>query len=133
MSVARFGVSLEEELLTWLDAYVINNKFPNRSQAIRHLIEKSMVEKKWQCNNIVAGAVVLSYNHQKTDIPSKLNELQFKYKDIVLSSTNLIINHEKCLQIVAVKGTSYRLTEFSDMLISLKGVDHGKLVMSMVE
>ena len=40
MTVSRFGVSLEEELLTALDQYVTDNNFSNRSQAIRYLIEK---------------------------------------------------------------------------------------------
>jgi CopG family nickel-responsive transcriptional regulator len=39
MPVSRFGVSLESELLTALDDYVLANKFPNRSQGIRHLIK----------------------------------------------------------------------------------------------
>ena len=40
MAVTRFGVSLDEELLHALDEYVEENNFSNRSQAIRHLIEK---------------------------------------------------------------------------------------------
>ena len=59
MSLARFGVSLDEDILRALDEFVIENKLPNRSQAIRHLVEKNLVEKKWQCNQIVAGAIVL--------------------------------------------------------------------------
>ena len=39
MSVSRFGVSFESELLEALDNYVKENNFPNRSQAIRQLIE----------------------------------------------------------------------------------------------
>ena len=45
MSVSRFGVSLDEELLKALDNYVSDNGFANRSQAIRHLVEKNIVEK----------------------------------------------------------------------------------------
>ena len=33
MSVTRFGVSLEEELLKALDDFVVDNQFSNRSQA----------------------------------------------------------------------------------------------------
>ncbi|MDR2038236.1 MAG: ribbon-helix-helix protein, CopG family, partial [Bacteroidales bacterium] len=54
MAVSRFGVSLESDLLEALDHYVEENNFPNRSQAIRQLIERNLVEKKWQCNHIVA-------------------------------------------------------------------------------
>ena len=65
MKVKRFGVSLEEDLLNKLDQYVIENHFPNRSQAIRLLIQKTEVEKKWKDNDIVAGAIVLVYDHHK--------------------------------------------------------------------
>jgi len=68
MPVARFGVSLEEELLKSLDAYVQTNGFANRSQAIRHLIEKFTVEQKWHCDNLVAGAITLVYDQGKKDI-----------------------------------------------------------------
>ncbi|MCC8132398.1 MAG: ribbon-helix-helix protein, CopG family [Tannerellaceae bacterium] len=40
MSIKRFGVSLEDEILESLDQYVIDNGFANRSQTIRFLIEK---------------------------------------------------------------------------------------------
>ena len=87
MSVARFSVSLEEELLAELDQYSVENSFANRSQALRHLIEKHIVEKKWQCNNIVAGAIVMIYDHHKKDINSRSNDIQHNYFDVILSIT----------------------------------------------
>ena len=48
MSLKRFGVSLEDNLLESLDQYVNENGFANRSQAIRFLIEKNVAERKWQ-------------------------------------------------------------------------------------
>lgn len=133
MSLARFGVSLEEDILKALDEYVIENKFPNRSQAIRHLVEKNLVEKKWQCNQIVAGAVVLLYDHHRGDVTIKSNDTQHEYFDVILSTQHFHLNHENCLEIVAVKGTANRLTELSDKLIGIKGIIHGKLVMSRAE
>lgn len=133
MTVIRFGVSLEEDLLKALDQYVIDNSFPNRSQAIRKLIEKNLVEKKWQCNHIVAGAIVLTYNHHKNELVSQLMDIQHDYEDIVLSSEHFHLENDLCLEIVAVKGPSFRLTDLSDKLIALKGLLHGKLIMSRVE
>ena len=130
MSVKRFGVSLEDQLLESLDAYVTENHFPNRSQAIRHLIEDNLVAKKWKCGNIVAGAVILMYDHHKSDIGVKSNDIQHDYYDVILSTQHFHLNHDNCLEIVAVKGPSHRLTELSDKLIGLKGMKHGKLVMS---
>lgn len=133
MSVSRFGVSLDEELLTALDEYVADNQFANRSQAIRHLIEKNLTEEKWKCDNIVAGAVVLVFNNQKKDILKKSSEIQFEYSDVILSVQGFYLSELNYLEIIAVKGASKRLTEVSEKLISIKGIQHGKLVMSKAQ
>ncbi len=133
MSVSRFGVSLDEELLKALDAYVSENAFTNRSQAIRFLIEKNLVEEKWKCNNIVAGAVILVFNHSKKDVRKKSAEIQYEYKEFILSTQGFYLNEVNFMEIIAVKGPSVKLTEISDRLIGIKGIHHGKLVMSRAE
>ena len=133
MGVTRFGVSLEEELLEALDQYVKENQFPNRSQAIRHLVEKNLVEKKWQCNRIVAGAIVLLYDHHKSDLTNKLTDIQHHYFEVILSAQHFHLNHDACLEIIAVKGEARQLTELADKLVTLKGIRHGKLIMSQAD
>jgi len=133
MSVVRFSVSLEEELLKELDMYADDNDFANRSQAVRHLIEKNIVEKKWHCNNIVAGAIVMTYDHHKKDIIARSNNIQHDYFDVILSSQHFHLTHEICLEIVAVKGHANTLTDLADKLISIKGIKHGKLIMSKAD
>jgi len=133
MSLARFGVSLDEEILKDLDEFVIENNLPNRSQAIRNLVERYIVEKKWQCNNVVAGAVVMLYDHHKGDVTNKSNNIQHNYFDVILSVQHFHLTHDNCLEIIAVKGAANRLTELSDKLIGIKGVIHGKLVMSKTD
>ncbi len=133
MSVIRFGVSLEQHLMDDLDKYVEENQFPNRSQAIRNLIERNIVEKKWKCNNEVAGAIVLLYDHHKRDISKKANTVQHDYYKNILSSQHVHLNHDMCLETIAVKGKAKQLTEIADKLIALKGVQHGKLVMTKTD
>lgn len=133
MSVTRFSISLEKELLEELDLYAVDNNFANRSQAVRHLIEKNIVEKKWQCNNMVAGAIVMIYDHHKKDILAKSNDIQHNYFDVILSSQHYHLSHEICLEIIAVKGYANKLTELSEKLISIKGIKHGKLIMSKTD
>lgn len=133
MPVVRFGVSLEIDLMEALDGFVMENKFPNRSQAIRHLIEKNIVEQKWKCNNIVAGAIILTYNYTKNDIQTKLSEIKRNFVNEILSAQNFYISEDKALEIIAVKGASKVLTELSEKFISIKGIEHGKLIMSKVD
>ena len=133
MAVTRFSISLEKELLSELDMFAVDNNFANRSQAVRHLIEKNIVEKKWHCDNIVAGAVVMIYDHHKKDIITRSNDIQHNYFDVILSSQHFHLSHEICLEIIAVKGHANKLTELSEKLISIKGIKHGKLIMSKTE
>jgi len=130
MSVSRFGVSLEVELLEALDSYVKENNFPNRSQAIRQLIERNLVEKKWQCNNRVAGAITLVYDHHKRDLNKNIADIRHAYLKEILAVQHFFLSPQTCMEIIAVKGEAYRLTKLSDKLISLKGILHGKLVMT---
>jgi len=130
MPVSRFGVSLEQELLKELDDYAHSNRFANRSQAIRHLIEKFLVEEKWKCHNIVAGAVTLVFGNDKKEIPVKIAEITTPDHELVRSVQYFHLNKTNNLAVITVMGPSSELTNLSEKLISLKGIQHGKLVMS---
>ncbi len=130
MSVVRFGVSFEKEVLDALDEYVNENKFSNRSQALRQLVNKHIVEKKWLCNNLVAGAVTLVYDHHKREIANHLAEIQREYNDEILSVQRFTLNDNYSMEVISLNGVSARLTNLSDRLISEKGIQHGKLTMT---
>lgn len=130
MPVIRFGVSLEKELLDALDAYTGENHFSNRSQALRHLISRNLVSKKWKSNEIVAGSVTLLYDHHKREVLNNLTEIQHHYHDVILSSQHIHLDHDNCLEIIAMKGRAPVLKELADRLIAVKGIHHGQLTMS---
>ncbi len=130
MKVKRFGVSLEEDLLKSLDNLVKTHQFPNRSQAIRYLINKNLTEEKWNTNVFVAGAIVLVYDHHKRDLQNRSTNLQHDYHDLILSVQHVHLDHHNCLETIAVKGKAKDLKSLADKLIALKGIKHGQLVMS---
>ena len=133
MALKRFGVSLEDDLLESLDQYVLENGFSNRSQAIRFPIEKNLAEKKWLCNHIVAGTIIIMYDQGKKEIASKIILIEQDYQDVILSSSQYFINKNFCLHIATVMGEAHRLTDLSDRLTTIKGIKHGKLVMSRAD
>ncbi|PKP34876.1 MAG: nickel-responsive transcriptional regulator NikR [Bacteroidetes bacterium HGW-Bacteroidetes-17] len=130
MQVKRFGVSLEDELLKKLDRLVENQKFPNRSQAIRYLIKKDLVENEWEGNEEVAGAIVLVYDHHKRNLQNESTEVQHDYHHLILSVQHVHLNHDNCLETITVKGKASELIDLSNKLIAIKGIKHGQLVMS---
>ena len=128
----RFGVSLEDNLLKELDSFVEKHQLPNRSQAIRFLIRRNQVQDKWEGNEEVSGCIVLVYDHHKRDIINKSMHIQHDYPNSVLAVQHVHLDHHNCLETIAVRGKAKKLQELADRLISLKGMKHGELVMSMV-
>ena len=120
-------------MLDDLDEYVNENKFSNRSQALRQLVNKHIVEKKWLCNNQVAGAVTLVYDHHKREIANHLAEIQREYRGEILSVQRFTLNDHHSMEVISLIGISSRLNELSERLISEKGIQHGKLTMSRVD
>jgi len=133
MTVLRIGVSLEKDLLDALDDYVKLNQFANRSQAIRHMVNKNTAEQKWQCNNYVAGSVTLLYDPGRREIQSQIADIQNNYHQEILSTQRIILDKSKHMEIIAMKGIASRLTELADKLITIKGMQNGKLSMSRAD
>lgn len=130
MKIKRFGVSLEESVLNELDSLVQHRKFPNRSQAIRQLIKDALETEQIAKNNLVAGALVLVYDHHKRDLSSKLTQVQHQYHHQILSTQHIHLSHDICLETIALKGKATELLEIADAIITIKGIKHGKLVIT---
>lgn len=130
MPQVRIGVSLDEDVLRELDELVQAQHFPNRSQAIRHLVVNRLVDTGWDKNETVSGAIILLYDHHKSDVLNKINLTQHDYLEEILSSQHFHLDHKNCLEIIALKGKAKKLAELGKKLIGLKGVMHGKLVTS---
>jgi CopG family nickel-responsive transcriptional regulator len=81
----------------------------------------------------VVGAVTLIYDHHWRQLPDKLMELQHEYHEVIISTVHSHLDHDMCLEVVVVRGKLKQVQELGSRLIGLKGVQHGKLVMSSVE
>ena len=101
--IIRFGVSLEKNLLQRFDRLIRGKKYTNRSEAIRDLIRQEMVKKEWEEGGEVAGAITFIYDHHKRDLLNRIMDLQHDYQKIIISTQHIHLDHDNCLEIVAVK------------------------------
>lgn len=133
MAVKRFGVSLEDNLLQDLDQIVKNKRFPNRSQAIRYLINQHSSDTGIQENEQVTGAIVLVYDHRISRLHSQVASLQHEYNCMVLSSQHIHLDEKNCIETIAVRGTANKVIKLSNKLLAIKGIRHGNIVVSTIE
>lgn len=128
--LVRFGVSLEKELLDKFDKYARKKNYPNRSEAFRNLIRQELITREWQEDNEIAGAITLVYNHHKRELVNKLTDIQHDFQKIIISNQHIHLDHDNCLEIVALKGKPKEAQKLTNILRSVKGVKHGTLSMS---
>jgi len=128
--LARFGVSLDQELLGKFDRLIREKNYTNRSEAFRDLIREDLVKAEWKKNKEIVGAITLIYDHHKRELVNKLMDIQHDFGDSIISSQHIHLDHDNCLEIIAVKGSSKEAQKLSDSLKSVKGVKHGTLSLS---
>jgi len=126
-TVTRFSVSIEQELLDRFLRIAKKRGWGNRSEALRNLIRDAMVREEWEANVEIVGTITLVYDHHKRELSDKLTSIQHDHHDAVLSATHIHLDHDNCLEMIAVRGTAAKVQKIADALIGTKGVKHGKL------
>jgi CopG family nickel-responsive transcriptional regulator len=133
-NLSRIGVSIDSELLHRFDSFIADKGYENRSEAFRDLIRERLVGSVVGAGNaLVVGTVTLIYDHHTRRLPEKLTDLQHEHHQVVISTLHAHLDHESCLEVVVLRGKSKDVQKLADRLISTKGVQHGRLVMSSPE
>ena len=128
--LARIGVSLESELLQQFDDIISQKGYSNRSEAIRDLIRDHLVEIQADQNRVIVGTLTIVYDHHRPNLTEKLIEAQHQLDGKVLSSLHVHLDHHHCLEVVVIKGRSREIRDFANGILSLRGVNHGQLVVT---
>jgi CopG family nickel-responsive transcriptional regulator len=128
--LVRFGVSLEKSLLDRFDLLIREKQYTNRSEALRDMIRRELVQREWQGGSYVAGAITLIYDHHKRDVMSKVTDTQHMFQEAIISTQHIHLDHHNCLEIVAARGKAEEVQKLADALRSIKGVRHATLSMS---
>lgn len=127
--LARFSIAIPEGLLNRFDEYASRRGvLTNRSEAIRDLIRDALVREELSnpLANVV-GSITLVYNHHTHDLTRKIDEVQHAYLDVVVSTMHVHLDHDNCLELIAVQGQTLKVRELADVLLGIKGIVYGKL------
>lgn len=120
----RFGVSMEKKLLNNFDRFIKKNQYANRSECIRDMIRKSLVDEEWEKGQEVAGSIIMVYDHHHRRLLEKTVSVQHKFHALIISTQHIHMDHENCLEIIVVRGNSEKIREIYNTLKTLKGVKY---------
>lgn len=129
--LSRIGIALDSELLDRFDRSIAQRGYTNRSEAFRDLIRDRLVSEQTAVPHAtVVGTVTLIYDHHAHGVTERLTEIQHEHHQLIVSTSHAHLDLDSCLEVLIVHGKSAQVEQLADRLIGLKGVQHGRLVMT---
>ena len=130
-TVTRLSVSLPASLARELDRMTREKGYDSRSHAIGDMIRGHLVEHRRQKGDaVIAGSITLVYDHHHHHLLDLLTDLQHDHRANIVATLHAHLDHDNCLEILAVRGRAGDVKKLADALIGAKGVKHGKLTIA---
>ena len=107
-TIERFGVSIEDDILSRFDKLIKERGYTSRSEAIRDLMRQEFIRTEWSANTLA--------------------ELQHQHHGNIVCSTHIHLDAHNCLEVIVIRGRAEDVRTVANTLISIRGVKHGQLV-----
>jgi len=130
--LSRIGVAIATDLLGKFDTLIQKRGYTNRSEAFRDLIRAELVRESSTARPAgrVVGTVTLVYDHHVRLLEEKLTNLQHDYHKVILSNLHVHLDHDRCMEVIALLGPSAEVQKFGELIGSIKGVQHAQLTIT---
>ncbi len=126
--IVRFSVSVPKEIFEFLEDYVSKTGYASRSELLRDLVRKEIIEEQWKGDKEVIGILALIYRHHERNVVENLLELQHSAYLNILSSLHIHLNEEECLEIIVIRGKPERIKSLEGQISGLFGVEFSRLI-----
>jgi CopG family nickel-responsive transcriptional regulator len=129
MKVTRFSVSLPPPLVEKLDEAWKSMQYENRSKAIHDAVRSFISEFEWMREEPgqVTGAVLVLYYLDRPGVLEEVTRVQHHFKNIIPSTLHVHLEENKCLEIIAVEGSTKEVRSLTETLMAKKGVKQVKV------
>ena len=127
--LARTALAIDRDLLEKFDAWMDAHGYTNRSEAVRDLIRAALVEQEWsQPTAQVVAVLAIIYGHADS-VARELTHLQHEDHRCVMCSQHVHLDHDRCLEVILLRGRAGQLRRVADAIITKRGVRAGKLTL----
>jgi len=130
--LSRIGVAISTDLLETFDQLIAKRGYTNRSEAFRDLIRAELVRETTATRpaSRVVGTLTLVYDHNVRLLEEKMTDLQHEHNHLILSTLHVHLDHDRCMEVIALRGPASEIQRFGSLMGSIKGVRHSQLVIT---
>jgi CopG family nickel-responsive transcriptional regulator len=124
--LSRFGVAMETSLLAQFDE-LVRERGSTRSEVLRDLARAEIVRALSRRRVDCFASVTIVYNHHVRELSERLTEMQHELGDQVRSTMHVHLDHERCLEVIVMRGRADKLQAAADKLFATRGVLQGSI------
>lgn len=125
--LVRISMSIEKALFRIMESMVSELGYENRSEFIRDLLRKQMVEKNWEEDGETLGTITLVYDHHVRGLGSRLTHMQHHFEGTIPASTHIHLDEHLCAEMVMARGRAEEIRKLFAAIQREKGVLHAAL------
>jgi CopG family nickel-responsive transcriptional regulator len=128
--VQRITITIDDELLAEVDAFVAARGYVGRSEAMRDLVRAGIqqVREHEGESRYCMAALVYVYDHSSRELAQRLTQRQHDHHDLAVSTLHIHLDHDDCLEVAILRGETADVQALAAKLTAERGVRHGRLV-----
>ena len=126
--MGRITISVEDELLASLDAFMEASGARNRSEAIREILRRGL-------SPAAAGEAecvgILSYtlDPSRRDLGRRVPQSRQERHDMTVAAFSAPLDHDASVEVAVMRGRVGEVTAYAESLFLERGVRHGRVAL----
>ena len=128
--LVRVSLSLDDDLLKRLDAALVEDGFPTRSEAVKQQVSEYLDRRGAKGKGGVTGVVMLVFDHHRRNLVNRLLRVQHDFEQLIVASQHVHLDHARCMEVIAVRGASTKVKQLERQLRGIKGLHVGLHLMT---
>ncbi|WP_333684506.1 nickel-responsive transcriptional regulator NikR [Pontibaca methylaminivorans] len=126
----RVTVTLDDELMTVLDAVMRERGYRTRSEALRDLTRMGLARTRAADapDADCVAVVIYTYNHHARELTQKVTSAHHSHHALQVSSLHVHLDPAMCMEVSILRGPVGEVRHFSDHLLSERHIRNGDVV-----
>ena len=125
----RVTITIDDDLVAEIDAFMAGRGYANRSEAIRDLARSGLSQSNLEVAHDHNCVATLSYvyDHAARELPKRLTQDFHAHHGLAQATLHVHLDHDSCLEVTVLRGRSAAVKAFADHVIAERGVRHGHI------
>lgn len=128
-AMQRVTITIDDDLVAEIDAFMTGRGYANRSEAIRDLARRGLSQSNLEVPHGRECVATLSYvyDHAARELPKRLTQDFHDHHSLAQATLHVHLDQDSCLEVTVLKGKSSEVKAFADHVVAERGVRHGHI------